>query len=128
MSFDQCRSFYCDCPSTRMGDFAWVDTQGLLHRTDGAAVVDGNTGWRWLRHGDRHRLDGPAIVYEREEHGWWLEGRKVTAHDVVAAWLSMHHPGTSPQVLETLARVCKWWEEEVDTMAELYVAVSAALA
>lgn len=92
-----------------MGDFAWVETQGLLHRADGAAVVDGDTGWRWLRHDDRHRLDGPAIVYEPDEHGWWLEGRKVTAHDVVAAWLAMHHPGTSPQVLETLATDCTGW-------------------
>lgn len=128
MTTDECHRFYCDCPSTRIGDLAWVDASGRMHRTDGAAVEDGNNGWRWLRHGEPHRLDGPALVHGPYGHGWWLEGRQVTAHDVVAAWLTEHHPDTAPHVLDTLATVCDGWEEDVDTMADLYAAVSAALA
>ena len=41
---------------------------GSLHREDGPCLIR-KTGviFKWSKHGERHRLDGPAVVYSDEE-------------------------------------------------------------
>jgi len=47
---------------------------GLLHRTDGPAVIreDGHKEWRV--NGQRHRVDGPAVEHPNGDFDWWLNG------------------------------------------------------
>ena len=54
----------------------WVN--GLLHRTDGPAynAPDGTQAW-WLN-GLRHRLDGPAVIWADGRQEWYINGKNIT--------------------------------------------------
>jgi hypothetical protein len=60
------------------GIVKYLDKDGLLHRTDGPAVIypDGSLSW-WI-HGLRHRLDGPAVSsicdIDSISFEWWIDG------------------------------------------------------
>ena len=60
------------------GTKRWTNSDGQLHREDGAAVefTDG-TKW-WLNNGKRHRLDGPAGEYADGTCDYWINGQKLT--------------------------------------------------
>ena len=58
------------------GDYqAWY-LNGLLHRTDGPAIVYGDRQEWWLN-GKLHRTDGPAYV-NGDYQAWWLNGQRMT--------------------------------------------------
>jgi hypothetical protein len=52
-----------------------LDDRGRYHREDGGPAVDTADSLEWYRHGDLHRLRGPAVMAKRTDHiEWWLEG------------------------------------------------------
>lgn len=79
----------------------WLDTDGVLHRTDGSTALldeNGNQGWYlhgglhredgpakvyidgmqvWYQHDRRHRDDGPALICPDGRQQWWRHGRQV---------------------------------------------------
>ena len=84
-------------PTTDLqGTVTWRRRDGVLHRTDGPAVIwlsgglewweDGkrhrsggpavtkSDGVEWWEHGKRHRTDGPAVTTSRGTFEWWLNG------------------------------------------------------
>ena len=53
-----------------------VDSNGAFHCDDGPAFI-GETCHSWYIHGKKHRLDGPAVVYNDGPSSWWINGRCV---------------------------------------------------
>jgi hypothetical protein len=60
-------------------DKIWTDDDGLLHRDNGPAIQMKNGKQEWFKHGKRHRLDGPAIIYknyDNDNNKWWIEDQE----------------------------------------------------
>jgi hypothetical protein len=57
-----------------------LDDDGLIHREDGPAVEYDNGDKSWMVHGERHRLDGPAVVFHHspERNQYWINGQMYT--------------------------------------------------
>jgi hypothetical protein len=62
----------------------WWRLNGTLHRIGGPAVIHLDIVGRvrceqWFRYGERHREDGPAIVYPNNECNdrWFVDGKKI---------------------------------------------------
>lgn len=53
----------------------WTDDNGDWHRTDGPAVIEGDSQ-HWCIHGKYHKEDGPAIIYEDGSKEWFLNGER----------------------------------------------------
>ena len=49
-------------------------SNGVRHREDGPAVIEGKEIQQWWREGRLHREDGPAVTYEDGTHEWYLNG------------------------------------------------------
>ena len=55
----------------------WLNEKGQKHRTDGPAIIfDDGVGW-WYQNGKRHRIDGPAIIYPDGMERWFINGKEV---------------------------------------------------
>jgi hypothetical protein len=57
------------------GDQEWT-VDGLFHRTDGPAFIDGNGTQAWYINGRCHRTDGPAIIRVNGAQEWWINGER----------------------------------------------------
>ena len=44
---------------------------GLWHRHDGPAIINGNGDKTWYRHGELHREDGPAVEFADGSRHWY---------------------------------------------------------
>ena len=54
-------------------DRIWL-WQELIHREIGPAY-ENNMGYKaWWKEGNRHRIDGPAIIYPNRTAEYWTEG------------------------------------------------------
>lgn len=59
----------------------YYNDEGHLHREDGPARIccNGHTSW-WIN-GNKHRLDGPAVIHELNsgvKHWlWFIDGRRL---------------------------------------------------
>jgi hypothetical protein len=53
----------------------WRDSNGVLHRTDGPAIIYINGHKEWWQHGKRHRDDGPAVMYADGHQRWFQHGK-----------------------------------------------------
>ena len=64
----------------------WWYQNDRLHRTDGPAVVlaDGNQ-W-WYQNGQIHRTDGPAVVWANGSQWWFINDRDITG--AVEQWMN----------------------------------------
>lgn len=63
------------------GRSRWTTEDGTLHR-DGAPAIIYDDGMKvWVRMGDWHREDGPAVERPNGDNDWWLEGYKVSWDD-----------------------------------------------
>ena len=51
----------------------WVNSQ--RHRLDGPAVIYANGRQEWWVNGQRHRLDGPAVISAEGEQVWFVNNR-----------------------------------------------------
>jgi len=61
----------------------WLKQGKILHRENGPAMIydhcdNNNSNHQWWINGERHRLDGPAVV-SASQHilcEWWVEGMR----------------------------------------------------
>ena len=63
----------------------WHDEQGRRHRDDGPAVIRPDGTMEYLRHGRWHRAGGPAIVRPNGANEYYLDGKRVTRQEAMAA-------------------------------------------
>jgi hypothetical protein len=56
------------------GTKRWRNEKGQLHRLDGPAVVI-NRNYEWWINGQRHRIDGPAVEYANGHKEWLIHGK-----------------------------------------------------
>ena len=69
------------------GEKHWLK-DGNFHRENGPAVERADGTKQWYLHGDRHREDGPAIEWANGDKWWYLHGEKVDPEQIVDLWLS----------------------------------------
>ena len=69
------------------GEKQWLK-DGNFHRENGPAVERADGTKQWYLHGNRHREDGPAIEWAGGDKGWWLHGERVDPEQIVDLWLS----------------------------------------
>ena len=55
--------------------------QGLLHRTNGPAIIQPDGTKEWYYMGNHHRADGPAIVKPDGSMLWFIKGKQYTEHE-----------------------------------------------
>jgi len=53
------------------------------HREDGPAVIWKNGDKKWYLNNKLHRIDGPAIEWWNGTKSWYLNGEEVTEEDVM---------------------------------------------
>ena len=65
-----------DCPSEISHDGLkfWYNIVGERHRLDGPAVIWPNGYQAYWVNGLRHRLDGPAVIYPSGKVEYWENG------------------------------------------------------
>ena len=78
----------------RHGDQVWIK-DGEYHRADGPAVISSRGTMRWFQHGFRHRSDGPAVIWSDGEVEWSFKGLVFTFDD----WLKINKELTDKQKL-----------------------------
>ncbi len=49
---------------------------GERHRLDGPAVIEANGARYWFQNGKRHRLDGPAVITHEGTQIWYQHDRR----------------------------------------------------
>lgn len=53
----------------------WVNSQGELHRVDGPAIEYNKGTKEWYLNGKRHREDGPAVDCTNGTKEWYVSGK-----------------------------------------------------
>ncbi len=56
------------------GDKKWY-RHGQLHRINGPAVIYSDRSFEWYDHGELHRLDGPAVLTSDVKQIWYRRGK-----------------------------------------------------
>jgi hypothetical protein len=68
------------------GNIFNLDSKGNLHKDGGPAVIGRFTPYRvWMKHGFRHRLDGPAVINGDGTSFWYVDG--VAVADPHVPWI-----------------------------------------
>ena len=49
-----------------VGYTCWKDVNNQLHRTDGPSLKWSEFDYRWYFHGKLHRINGPAVCYNKK--------------------------------------------------------------
>jgi hypothetical protein len=63
-------------PTTDGYDYAYFDSDRRKHRLFGPAYTSSKYGIQeWYKHGEFHRIDGPAIIHKNNQY-WYKEGKK----------------------------------------------------
>ena len=62
------------------GHKAWY-LNGKRHRLDGPAIIWNDGSKSWFVHGKRHRLDGPAIIRADGTKDWLVNGIQYTEEE-----------------------------------------------
>jgi hypothetical protein len=66
---------------TIIGQYAeWRNEKGHLHRENGPAITGTNDYKAWYVNGKRHRLDGPAQIWRRNDVDWWVNDTKINIY------------------------------------------------
>ena len=47
----------------------------VLHRDNGPAIIQEDFSM-WIRYGNLHRVDGPAVIYKNGDEEWWFYGKR----------------------------------------------------
>ena len=58
---------------------------GQRHRLDGPAVISAAGTQAWYVNSQRHRLDGPAVISANGDQEWWVNDQNITTQ--VEAWM-----------------------------------------
>ena len=82
----------------------WTDKHGELHRDDGPAVIYQNGEQRWYQHGEPHREDGPAVI--------WLDGTRFWRQH------GKQHRDDGPAIVRANGTQEWWWYGEAVTEEE----------
>ena len=85
----------CRIVTDEFSTIRYYNTEGKIHREDGPAVIDPNSGVQWLRNGIRHRDNGPAIIYAGGDEFWYNNGKL--------------HREDGPAIIRSDGRK-EWWE------------------
>jgi len=72
------------CEIDKWGTRRWR-LNGLLHRTDGPAVVWLDGAEQWYLNGHRHRTTGPAETYKNGNQHWFINDKDITK--AVEKWI-----------------------------------------
>ncbi len=56
-----------------------LDSNKILHRTDGPASIEAGFAECWFFNGVRHRVGGPAVTYASGQKEWWEHGKRLPA-------------------------------------------------
>jgi len=59
------------------GTKIWRNSEGQRHRLDGPAVIYANGSEFYYQNGKRHRLDGPAAIWEDGDVEYWEKGVRI---------------------------------------------------
>lgn len=102
----------------------WRDADGEFHCDDGPAFISPSGDQRWYRHGQRHRIDGPAVIYGTGTLGrmWLVNG--VAVLDDVDVLDDLYAVGD----ITTLAHILSSWTPGGPSPAALLDAVRGACA
>lgn len=66
------------CPIDYKNHTCFRNTQGQLHKDDGAALIWPGGTQEWYLNGMRHREDGPAIIYPDGTQYWYLNNKRTS--------------------------------------------------
>ena len=69
------------------GDKQWLK-DGNFHRENGPAIENADGTKQWYLHGKRHREDGPAVEWVYGAKEWWLHDKRVHPETLVDLHLS----------------------------------------
>ena len=67
-------------PDTKAGNMvisgykSWY-INGERHREDGPAMIYNSGVQLWFKHGKKHRLNEPAVIYSKTQQEWWVDGK-----------------------------------------------------
>ena len=64
----------------------WCDVNGQRHRLDGPAVIWADGTQAWYMNGQRHRLDGPAFIWADGTQAWWVNGQRHRLDGPAVIW------------------------------------------
>ena len=62
------------------GSIYYYNSNGLLHREDGPAVILSDGTKKWYCNGVMHREDGPAVTYVNGYEAWWKHGKFIRGY------------------------------------------------
>ena len=54
----------------------WTNSDDVLHRLDGPALIYSNGYKAWYINGERHRTDGPAVIFPDGSEFWYYNNKK----------------------------------------------------
>jgi hypothetical protein len=63
------------------GNKKWFNEEGILHRTDGPAVIWEDGTCFWMINNRFHREDGPAIIWGDKLFEYYIHGKEYTEDD-----------------------------------------------
>jgi hypothetical protein len=66
--------------------WVWWYLDGQKHRTDGPAVIWANGTQAWYLNGQRHRTAGPAVIHSDGTRCWWLNGQLHRTNGPAVIW------------------------------------------
>ena len=64
----------------------WFNKQGQRHREDGPAVVWSDGCKEWWLNSRPHRLDGPAVIFADGTKAWFLNGQRHREDGPAVVW------------------------------------------
>lgn len=102
---------------------------GEVHRVGGPAVVNADGFEQWVQDGRRHRVDGPAFVHRRSSRNgllagaWMVRGEELSFPQVLSVWLDQGHPGWDESLRLAMWVAMEVWPADA-TMADLYAEVT----
>ena len=108
------------------GTTRWRNADGLLHRTDGPAIVTAEGDKGWFVNGKRHRTDGPAREWPDGTREWWVNGRRhrddgpaIERANGYRAWFlhGWRHRTDGPAV-ERADGARRWWVDNQELTEE----------
>ncbi len=69
---------------TNDGRKVWRNENGDRHRVDGPAIIYPDGTQFWYINGKLHREDGPAVIYPNGIQHWYINGNDIT--DEIKKW------------------------------------------
>jgi hypothetical protein len=91
-------------------EWVWWQLDGQRHRTDGPAVIWANGTQAWWLNGQRHRTAGPAVIHSDGTRHWWLNGQLHRTNGPAVIWAD----GTQHWYLNDRQYTEAEWRQQVE--------------